>query len=250
MSAGSRTRQSETDRPASGEMAWQARVAQPPIRSRPRRWRGRLLLVIGPLRIAPLLQRHSVAEEASAFGTRHDGVRAAGPLRVCSSTTLHTVAPAPLSATGAIPVPRRDGIGVTAFVRKGKRRVSASSAPARPLLHTQELGNVCLSSACECHPRERSGLAEIEQAPAQSGLSLASERRRLAADLKLTAGIRPFRQRTLARFHQAPTAARAGKRVRRGDPPRRRTVNPVEMRTFGENRGSFGRRMTSASSLI
>ena len=132
MSTGSRTRRSETDRPASGEMAWRARVAQPPIRSRPRRWRGRLLLVIGPLRIAPLLQRHSVAEEASAFGTRHAGVRAAGPLRVCSSTILHTVAPAPLSATGAIPVPRRDGIGVTAFVREQKPRAVQNRSPVCP----------------------------------------------------------------------------------------------------------------------
>ena len=56
--------------PLPGEMAWRARVAQPPIRSRPRRWRGRLLLVLGPLRIAPLLQRHS-KRRGGSFGIRH-----------------------------------------------------------------------------------------------------------------------------------------------------------------------------------
>jgi hypothetical protein len=48
-----------------------------------------------------------------------------------------------------------------------------------------------------------------------------------------------MRQRTLARLLQAPTAARAGKQGRRGDLRPRRTVNPVEMRTFGEQEDSL-----------
>jgi hypothetical protein len=61
--------------------------------------------------------------------------------------------------------------------------------------------------------------------------------KRLISGAALTAQIRPYRQ-TLARLQQAPTPARAGKQVRRGDLSRRRTVNPVEMRTFGDFRVS------------
>jgi hypothetical protein len=49
----------------------------------------------------------------------------------------------------------------------------------------------------EFRSTERSGLAELEQAPAPVGLSLAREKRRLAAELDLTAEIRPEGKRPL-----------------------------------------------------
>jgi ketosteroid isomerase-like protein len=55
--------------------------------------------VLGPLRSAPLLPRHPNHHGRSVrIRTRDAGVRAAEPLCICSSTILHTVAPAPLSA--------------------------------------------------------------------------------------------------------------------------------------------------------
>ncbi len=59
-------------------------------------------------------------------------------------------------------------------------------------------------------------------------------------DATLRAGAvprRPFRERTLARPQEGASAARAGKQGRRGDPSRRRTVDSVEMRTFGQEEG-------------
>jgi len=48
-------------------------------------------------------------------------------------------------------------------------------------------------SACPSRPRGQSGLAQIEQAPADAPLSLARERRRAAVALELAAPIRPIR---------------------------------------------------------
>ena len=48
-----------------------------------------------------------------------------------------------------------------------------------------------------------------------------------------TPRFRPIREGTLARLQQAPAGARARKQGCRGDPSRRRTADPVEMRTFG-----------------
>jgi hypothetical protein len=74
----------------------------------------------------------------------------------------------PRRTTGRTTEQRRTRCLVAGSVRKGKRPASASSALTGPLVHTQELGSVCLSSACEFRPKGNRGKRKSGKHPPTS----------------------------------------------------------------------------------